>query len=173
MLKTGDILIYINRNDIVYSVDNNQLTKNYITYENGEYSYIYIEGKGFVGVNLGDDGISNTLDDRNEFTAKYYKDKNLELCSNCNNPSDEFLQMGNLLTLFGKDYYVILRPSLIFNFPDVNINSSNVGLIVFFVIFGILILTCGFFFLYKSYLMKKDGKELNLNNLKKELLFSK
>ena len=101
MLKTGDILIYINRNDIVYSVDNNQLTKNYITYENGEYSYIYIEGKGFVGVNLGDDGISNTLDDRNEFTAKYYKDKNLELCSNCNNPSDEFLQMGNLLTLFG------------------------------------------------------------------------
>ena len=32
--KTGDILLYINRNDIVYSVENGQLNKNYITYEN-------------------------------------------------------------------------------------------------------------------------------------------
>ena len=171
MLKTGDILIYINRNDIVYSVENNQLKKNYITYENGEYAYIYIEGKGFIGVNLGDDGIADTLDDRNEFTAKYYKNNNLELCANCNDPSDEFLQMGNLLTVFGKDYYVILRPSLCFNFP--NIKSSKVSLIVFFITLGIFILTFGFFILYKCYIMKKNGKELNFNNLQKELLFNR
>ena len=72
-LKTGDILIYINKNDIIYSVENNKLIKNHVTYENGEYAYIYIEGKGFVGVNIGNDGKENTKDDRNEFNAKYYK----------------------------------------------------------------------------------------------------
>ena len=38
IFQTGDILYYINHEDIVYSVENNQLIKNYITYENGEYS---------------------------------------------------------------------------------------------------------------------------------------
>ena len=32
------------------------------------------------------------------------------------NRSEEFLEVANLQTLFGKDYYVILRPSLIFDF---------------------------------------------------------
>ena len=40
---------------------NNNLIVNYFTYEEGEYSYIYIEGKGFVGVKLGDDGISKII----------------------------------------------------------------------------------------------------------------
>jgi len=48
--KTGDILIYKNNNDAVYNVvKGNKLNKTYITYENGEFAYIYIEGKGFVG----------------------------------------------------------------------------------------------------------------------------
>ena len=48
--KTGDILIYKNHNDAIYSVGkDNKLNKAYITYEDGEYAYIYIEGKGFVG----------------------------------------------------------------------------------------------------------------------------
>ena len=48
--KTGDILIYKNHNDVVYRFKNNKLNKTYITYENGEYSYIYIERKGFIGI---------------------------------------------------------------------------------------------------------------------------
>ena len=48
--KTGDILIYINHNDATYSVDkDNKLNKKYITFENGEYALIYLEGKVFVG----------------------------------------------------------------------------------------------------------------------------
>ena len=78
--RTGDILIYKNHNDVVYRFGKDKkLNKTYITYENGEYSYIYIEGKGFIGINLGDDGKENTKDDRNEFNAKYYTDNNLEL----------------------------------------------------------------------------------------------
>ena len=61
--KTGDILIYKNENDSTYSLENKKLVKKEITYEDGEYEYIYIEGQGFVGVNLGNDGISNTKDD--------------------------------------------------------------------------------------------------------------
>jgi len=53
-LKTGDILIYKNNQDISYTVNKtNELIKNDITYEEGEYAYVYIEGKGFVGVNIG------------------------------------------------------------------------------------------------------------------------
>ena len=103
--KTGDILIYKNNNDKTYTVDkdNNKLLPNYITYEEGEYAYIYIENKGFVGVNLGDDKEKNTKDDRNEFNAKYYKDNNLTLYKYYENPSDELLEIANIQTLFGKD----------------------------------------------------------------------
>ena len=76
--KTGDILIYINNNDkYYYSDNNNKLKYDDITFEEGEYAYIYIEGKGFVGVNLGDDKKKNTKDDRNELNAKYYENNNL------------------------------------------------------------------------------------------------
>ena len=117
--KTGDILIYKNHNDAVYSAGKgNKLDKTYITYENGEYAYIYIEGKGFIGYNLGDDGKENTKDDRNEFNAKYYADNNLELYPKSTKPSKEELENANIQSLFSKDYYVILRPSLAFNFGN-------------------------------------------------------
>ena len=117
-LKTGDILIYQNKNDSIYSLVNKTLVKKDITYEEGEYAYIYIEGQGFVGVNLGNDGVSNTKDDRNEFNSKYYSDNNLELYLRAKNPSEERLEIVNLQTLFGKDYYTILRPSLCFDFKE-------------------------------------------------------
>ena len=117
-LKLGDILIYQNKNDSIYSLINKALVKKDITYEEGEYAYIYIEGQGFVGVNLGNDGVSNTKDDRNEFNSKYYSDNNLELYLRAKNPSEERLEIVNLQTLFGKDYYVILRPSLCFDFKE-------------------------------------------------------
>lgn len=114
--KTGDILIYLNHNDVTYSVKDNKLETNYITYENGEYAFIYIEEKGFVGVNLGDDGKPDTKEDRNKFNAKYYKDNKLELYPLVKKPKKEELENANIQSLFGKDYYVILRPSLAFNF---------------------------------------------------------
>ena len=110
--KTGDILIYQNENDVIYNYSNNTFTTTPITYENGEYAYIYIEGEGFVGVNLGNDGISGTDDDRNEFTQQYYKDRGLSVSSNTNETNKDVLEFYNYQTLFGKDYYVILRPSL-------------------------------------------------------------
>ena len=115
-LKTGDILIYKNSNDEINILENKKLVKKAITNEDGEYTYIYIEGKGFVGVNLGNDGLANTKDDRNEFNSKYYIDNNLELYLCAINPNNEKLQIYNLQTLLGKDYYIILRPSLSFDF---------------------------------------------------------
>ena len=66
-------------------------------------------------MNLGNDK-NNAIDDRNEFNAKYYKDNKFNLHLHLSNTSEEFLEVANLQTLFGKDYYVILRPSLIFDF---------------------------------------------------------
>jgi len=127
--KTGDILIYKNHNDAVYSVDkDNKLNKTYITYESGEYAYIYIEGKGFIGYNLGDDGKENTKDNRNEFNAKYYIDNNLVLYPKSKNPNEDELENANIQSLFSKDYYVILRPSLAFNFGN-NVTNKNEFLI--------------------------------------------
>jgi len=117
-LKTGDILVYKNSNDEINILEDKKLVKKIITNEEGEYAYIYIEGKGFVGVNLGNDGMANTKDDRNEFNSKYYSDNNLELYLCAINPNDEKLEMYNLQTLFGKDYYIILRPSLSFEFQE-------------------------------------------------------
>ena len=123
--KTGDILIYKNHNDAVYSAVKGKLNKTYITYENGEYAYIYIEGKGFVGYNLGDDGKENTKDDRNEFNAKYYTDNKLELYPKSTNPTKEDLENANIQSLFSKDYYVILRPSLAFSFGTNNTKNNE------------------------------------------------
>ena len=172
--KTGDILIYENYDDF-YSVNLNKLVKKNITYEQGEYSYIYIEGRGFVGVNYGADGIQNTKDDRNYFNAKYYKDHNLKLYEgNIDNLNDELLELFNLQTLFGKDYYVILRPSLCFDLPikeSEEIKENNVGIIVFIIILLIvLLLACASVILWKYIRIKKRGEEFNLHSLKKELL---
>ena len=108
-LKTGDILFYENYNDIKYNETKND--KLNITNEYGEYWYIYIENIGFVGKNYGKDGKHG----RNEFSPKYYEENKLTLFYEYDHPDDEILKTGNLQTLFGKDYYVILRPSLQFN----------------------------------------------------------
>ncbi|MBR6505411.1 DUF11 domain-containing protein [Candidatus Saccharibacteria bacterium] len=116
--RTGDILIYTNRDDIAYTYTSSTDTvdKKPVTKENGEYIYIYIEGKGFVGVNYGDDGIVGTDDDRNSFTPDYYSEKGLQLYSNLESLEAQgifSLDFVNYQTLFGKDSYVILRPSMI------------------------------------------------------------
>ena len=167
--KTGDILIYKNSNDSTYLLQNNKAVKLNITYEDGEYYFIYIEGKGFVGVNYGNDGIPNTEDDRNDFTAKYYKDNNLVLLNNVENPSDEILELANLQTLLTKDYYVILRPSLLYNFPYTP-ESKSYGLMIFLIILFIIILAILIFILWKYFNMRKKGIEFNIKNLKQELL---
>ena len=123
-LKTGDILIYKNSNDEINILENKKLVKKTITNEDGEYTYIYIEGKGFVGVNLGNDRLANTKDDRNEFNSKYYTDNNLELYLCAINPNNEKLEIYNLQTLLGKDYYIILRPSLCFDFQGEKKNTK-------------------------------------------------
>ena len=169
--KTGDILFYINTNDHLYLLDksSNIITKK-VTYEEGEYSYIYIEGKGFVGINLGNDGIKNTKDDRNEFNAKYYKDNNLVLLERKDNPSETQLEKAKLQTLLAKNYYVILRPSLCFDFSE----SYNFTFILFFflIILGIIITAFGLLILWKYISMKKNGIDFNFNSLKSELLFN-
>ena len=113
--QTGDILIYINKNDVTYKYNEKtkKMTKTKVTYENGEYAFIFIEGKGFVGINYGDDGKKGTEDDRNEFTENYYTKNKLSLFSRNSNSLMSLLgEYANLQTLYGKDYYVILRPSL-------------------------------------------------------------
>ena len=165
-LRTGDILIYINNNDVIYSIDSNQnLIKNYITYEDGEYSYIYIDGKGFVGVNLGKDGKPNTKDDRNEFNSKYYTDNNLELFINPNAPNKEVLEIGNIQTLFGKDYYVILRPSLFFDFKTKSTTLHIILIVLLFVIVSIVIV----FVIFYIRKRKNLEKDINNNSLTEEL----
>ena len=167
--KTGDILIYKNSNDSTYLLQNNKAVKLNITYEDGEYYFIYIEGKGFVGVNYGNDGIPNTKDDRNDFNAKYYHDNNLKLLNNLENPSDEILELANLQTLLAKDYYVILRPSLLYNFSYTP-ESKSYGLMIFLIILFIIILAIVIFILWKYCNMRKKGIEFNFTNLKQELL---
>ena len=168
--KTGDILIYRNSNDSTYSIQNNKAVKWNITYEDGEYYFVYIEGKGFVGVNYGNDGIPNTEDDRNEFTAKYYIDNKLKLLNNEENPSEEILEIANLQTLLAKDYYAILRPSLLYNFPYIPEESKSYGLMIFLIILFVIIIAIVIFILWKYCNMRKKGIEFNLTNLKQELL---
>ena len=163
--QTGDILIYINNNDIIYSVDKDKkLVKQYITYENGEYSYIFIEGQGFVGVNLGTEK-SNYIDKRNEFNSKYYKDNNINIIKRLKNNSDEFLEMVNLQTLFGKDYYVILRPSLCFEFKYNNNSTNSTIIIISITIVIILLIIIGIIILkYKKNKLKNIIDDYLLSN---------
>ena len=46
--KTGDILIYQNKNDKLYYLQNNKIENETVTFEDGEYAYIYIEGKDLL-----------------------------------------------------------------------------------------------------------------------------
>ena len=96
---------------------------------------------------------------------------------NCKNITDELLEIGNLQTLLGKDYFVILRPSLYFNIPTVKITETsqssvgNVVAIIIVLLLGILIVLCGLFILYKYLKMKKEGIKFNFANLKRHLLW--
>jgi hypothetical protein len=168
--QTGDILIYLNRNDATYRVEKNKLIKTCNTYEEGEYAYIYIENRGFIGVNFGDEGKKDAKTVRNEFNAKYYQDNNLTLYVYAENTTDDLLEVANLQTLFGKDYYIILRPSLCFNIPDIIDNNNKI--IILFIIFILLILGCGTCILFKYLKMKREKKDFNFQNLKQELLFN-
>ena len=103
--EDGDILIYYNSNDYLES----DTTQDRISYEDGLYAYIYIDGT-FVGVN----GSGNKK--RNEFTNKYYLQDHTNLLwysaqklSDCTQYS---LNYSHLQSLYGKYYYVILRPAL-------------------------------------------------------------
>ena len=175
--KTGDILIYTNYNDTEYIFSSNDqtLNKNNITYEEGEYSYIYIEGKGFVGVNYGDEGLPDTIHNRNIFNSSYYTNNNLTLYvhSKVTSPSEDFLETANYQTLFGKDYYVVLRPSLCFELPyDKLKEEKSYGLIIFFSILGVILLLVIIFILWKYIIIKKSGLEFNFKNLKEAPLLA-
>lgn len=121
--KTGDILFY-------------RVNQPKITKEQGDYAYIYIDGEGFVGINLGADGIINTNDDRNKFSSDYYKNKSLTLYTynqyknnvrniiqlsgsedeeelNVGKTNEDIFEFSNYQTLFEKDFYVVFRPSLV------------------------------------------------------------
>ena len=115
-----------------------------------------------MGINRGNDP-NNEKDDRNEFNSKYYKDKQLELYhqTTATNISNEFLEMANLQTLFGKDYFVILRPSIIFDFKY---KSFTWVIILYFTILLILIIaiTLTLIILKKK---KNDSKKYMNENL--------
>ncbi len=117
-LVDGDILIYyVNYKE---TLDGNTFVtedSNIHTKENGYYAYIYLNGK-FVGVNY-----PNKENERNEFTYQYYKNvygtngyiKHLYNKYNeiPDKEKDRILTIANYETLFDKDYFVILRPSIL------------------------------------------------------------
>ena len=127
--RTGDILIYTNHDDVLYTYDDDTdiVSENPITYEDGEYVYIYIENQGFVGVNFGKDEIAGTQDDRNEFNSQYYADNCLNVYSDTSVTDIDTLNYMNYQTLFGKDYYVILRPSMLNDLEGPNIEISGIS----------------------------------------------
>lgn len=125
---------FINRNDLIdgdlliYYVNykkaldgNTYVTKDsdIHTKENGYYAYIYLDGK-FVGINY-----PNKENERNEFTYQYYNKVygsngyTKHLYSKYNEIPDKeknrILTIANYETLLDKDYYVILRPSIVMN----------------------------------------------------------
>ena len=86
-LQTGDILLYANTGSTMEGKDP-------VTKENGTYAFIWIENSDGVSGNFY--GVNSLVDGTP-----------LNQISGVNNKS-----ANNLQTLFGKDYYVILRPSL-------------------------------------------------------------
>lgn len=146
--KEGDVLIYyINYDDDknmnydstnCYSADGSKMkTCLYVTPEDdrhtnelGRYAYIYIDGK-FVGNN----NKTNSKYIRNEFTYDYYLDtdgltiKSDLYTGNEKIPSGKrssYLEFANYQTLYDKDYYVILRPSMaIQEIAEMEINTDS------------------------------------------------
>ena len=110
--KDGDILIYLN--DDTNTKDELKFTK-----EQGIYAYIYLDGK-FVGQNQTGDAV------RNEFTYEYYPEETRgdKLINSIYNSAEE-LTFVNYQTLFGKDYYVILRPEKIIESSSTKIDEDS------------------------------------------------
>ena len=129
--KDGDVLIYYN--DDTNTKDNLKFTK-----EQGIYAYIYLDGK-FVGQNQTVDAV------RNEFTYEYYPES--ERKKNLINAdlTNEELTFINYQTLFGKDYYVILRPEKIIqsNGIDIVVPDTGKATSIIFTIVGGLIIVIG------------------------------
>lgn len=111
--KEGDVLIY----SIDYSKTGSGLKH---TTENGLYAYIYINGS-FVGVNgTTGNGTNGTGDKRNDFKYDYYGTNSSDIAENLYSAYNsliggsynvsEVLTQINYLTLYDKDYYIILRP---------------------------------------------------------------
>ena len=111
--KTGDVLIY-------YVDKKNTPESLRYTNEDGLYAYIYIDEK-FVGVN----GSKNNKNIRNSFTVDYYGNPKVNLYEG----EEDYYDYANYQTLFGKDYYVILRPSKVIteksNTSKKNTSKSN------------------------------------------------
>ena len=134
-LKTGDILIYKNENDS-------------ITKENGEYAFIYV-GDNFYGINSLTDGTPKNIYDVNAYMET----------GNPNNTNSPYLT-----TLLGKDYYVILRPSLetsISKTPSegeeyVPVPNTNQNKNVRLVIYGSILVIIGLFLLIKKQNMESN-----------------
>jgi LPXTG-motif cell wall-anchored protein len=128
--KDGDVLIYYN--DDTNTKDNLKFTK-----EQGIYAYIYLDGK-FVGQNQTGDAV------RNEYTYQYYTEKTdigKDNLADMNLNNDD-LVFANYQTLFGKDYYVILRPEKIIQSNNVDIVVPDTGKntsIIFTIVGGLII----------------------------------
>lgn len=103
-LQTGDILIYQNAD---FKNSNGSVNPDSKTGENGVYAYVWIEtqstGKLFLGRNKRiSDGKLVSLNKVFGVNEAYPGKTTID--------DDSF----NLFTLFGKDYYAIIRPSLLF-----------------------------------------------------------
>ena len=128
--KDGDVLIY-------YNDDTNTKNELKFTKEQGIYAYIYLNGK-FVGQNQTGDAV------RNEFNYQYYTER--EDIGKANLTDIDFnndeLTFANYQTLFGKDYYVILRPEKIIQSNNVDIVVPDTGKttsIIFTIVGGLII----------------------------------
>ncbi|MBQ9816853.1 MAG: DUF11 domain-containing protein [Proteobacteria bacterium] len=93
-LRDGDILVYANAVDI--KTDEKPVEAK------GTHAFIYLDGK-FQGINAS--GKLLTLSVKDGTAPKYYVDNNLGQVS-------MFKRFGNMPQMFGKDFYVILRPAM-------------------------------------------------------------
>ena len=111
--KTGDILIYKN--------DSDDFMK-----ENGDYAFIFVNGN-FYGINKLSDGTDKNIFDVNATIDTGNTDQS---------------NFSYLTTLFGKDYYVILRPSLektLTNNEVIVPNTGKTTSIIFTIVGGLII----------------------------------
>ena len=112
--KTGDILIYKN--------DSDDFMK-----ENGDYAFIFVNGN-FYGINKLSDGTDKNIFDVNATIDTGNTDQS---------------NFSYLTTLFGKDYYVILRPSLEKTETSVDLPDTGKNTSMIFTIIGSIIIVIG------------------------------